>query len=267
MSLFSAKPLLTFNDGGKLYLVSARDLIRIPVWRGNRILDPDHKDYLQTQIGDDISNLDRQPYHCATFKVFDEVERATLLKTELLDGQHRSRILNEHFQKNPDAPDFQVMLCNFDCNTESDVIERFKILNTTKPIAWKEDPRISVGPYLAALETVFNANRKNNLIRRPVQGGGFVYRPYLSLDTLRDAMVHRRIGIQMKQTPSEFANRVKAWNDAQVAELQKVGGHSKQMERALQVGFILAQDKTFRWLDEVLAVVPQVAPDLTWDDI
>jgi hypothetical protein len=244
-----------FNDSSTLRVISAKDLIRIPIWHGNRILDSEHKAALQTQIANDISSLDRQLYHCVTYKTMDEDTKSSILKTVLVDGQHRSIILNEYFQNTPGAENFNVLLCDYECSSETDVIERFKILNTIKPIHWTDDPKLSAAPYIIAIERELNRNPKQKFVRQ-----GFTYRPYMSVDSLRDALIKYRVGIRIKMPPDEFAKQVAHYNKYL---LKGPRTNDKQYDRALKIGFMLGLDKSFSWIDKV-ASMPS---EFDWDSI
>lgn len=49
-----------FNDGSTLYPMSAQRFSLIPVWNGNRILDPNHVAQLRTSIRSPL-DLDIKP--------------------------------------------------------------------------------------------------------------------------------------------------------------------------------------------------------------
>lgn len=247
--------LHTYSDGSKLRLSSAYDLIRIPIWYGNRILDDNHLKQLQADIAGNIKALDLQLFHTATFPSYEEDGKA-LLKTVLLDGQHRSRILNSHFQVTPDAENFPVLIVERRCNSEADVIDYYKLLNNSKPQEWREDPKLSAQPYVRAVEQMFNKGKKQPLIRQ-----GRTRKPYLSVEDLQDEFVKRRIGIAMKERPDEFAARAYQYNTKQLQLLE--GGYSdKRLDSGVKVKFMLGLDDKFSWLDALLEPQEPASPPL-----
>jgi hypothetical protein len=239
------------SDGSELKMMTARDLIRIPIWHGNRILDEHHLDRIRTDLKGRYESLDLSPYRVVTYPVFDhETDRTPILKTFIVDGQHRARLLNEWLQSTPAATDLWLTVVDKRCESEREVIEYFKLLNAIKPIQWKDDPNMAANPYLRELERAFNS-RKISLIRP-----GKTRKPYLSVDSLREEFVKRRIGIGMKREPEEFARLVKEWNEyrMEVLQAEDPGRLDKTTKRALEMKFVLATDDSMRWLDEVLDI-------------
>jgi hypothetical protein len=85
------RKMATFHklyDGSVLRLMSAKELIRIPVWQGNRILDTEHVSEIQRAISTDIRKLDFG-YRIVSYMDTDASGRA-LKQYALIDGQHRA---------------------------------------------------------------------------------------------------------------------------------------------------------------------------------
>ena len=69
---------------------------------------------------------------------------------EIIDGQHRAKLLKKYFT-NPESEDFEVVVIEKECNNESEIIQLFKIINTTRSIQWKEDPVLVANKYIDVL--------------------------------------------------------------------------------------------------------------------
>jgi len=105
-----------------------------------------------------------------------------------------------------------------------------------------------------ALVKRYGSDKKNRFLRP-----GTTRRPYLSVDTVRTGL---RLSIEhLKQTDEEVAAFVEAvdrWNKKELAEatmrLAAGGGirDAVSLERAVEVGFMLAFDGTPRWIQECL---------------
>lgn len=228
--------LFLFSDGSVLRKISARDVVKIPIWKGNRILQQDHKQSILKSLTKGVKSLDLKPFHIVTYPVEDGETEDTL--SFIVDGQHRVSIIKEAEEK-----DFDVLVVEKKCESESDVIEYFKILNHTRAIEWKEDPVLVANRYLAALEKAFNTPKEKRI--RPKA----THRPYLYVDALREELVKRKVGHSGK-TPDDFvlfAHRVN--HDLESALLLKPVREPLE-ERAIALKFCLALDPKFRWLAE-----------------
>ena len=47
--------LHTYNDGSVLKIITSRELIAIPIWKGQRILDKDHAASIKSEVGVNIT--------------------------------------------------------------------------------------------------------------------------------------------------------------------------------------------------------------------
>jgi hypothetical protein len=229
--------LHTFSDGSILRKISARDLVKIPIWKGNRILNQEHKQAILQSLKQGAKSLDLKPFHVVSYPV-EAYESEEEIMHFVVDGQHRLSILKES-----ETLDIDVLVVEKKCESESDVIEYFKILNHTRAIEWKEDPILLANRYIVALEKVFNTGKEKRI--RPKA----THRPYLYVDTLREELVKRKIGCTGK-TPEDFVLFAKRKNE-EVLELLKRKEKREQMEeRAVQLEFTLALDPKFKWLHE-----------------
>lgn len=228
--------------------MNARDLSRLPIWKGNRFIDHEHRASIKAKIGRNIKALDLKPYHIVTYKREDENGDQQFV-SEIVDGQHRAAIIKSYYENeaelfdlNEFPEDFNVLVVDKKCETEQDIIEYFKVLNTTKAIEWREDPVLVANKYLDALLTRFNGGKKNRIRQ------GKTRYPYVSVDTLREEMIRRRIGVEMRETPEEYAERIYLEHEKGLRELREAGPKSKEQESALKADCILLIQKNYEWL-------------------
>ena len=223
--------LHVFSDLSILRKMSARDFCKIEIWTGNRNLNEDHKNHIKSQLAS-IKSLDLKPFNLVTYPSDEGV------KTVIVDGQHRATILKEAFFSNPDTENFDLLVIEKKCETQADVAVYFKILNNTKAIDFKEDPKMIAEPYVTALEKAFNLGKKDK--QKLIRSG--TKRPYLDIDKLRTAIIKRISKITLK-TPEEIVEHAISKNREWLTN-----GNSDN-EKYVALGFILAQDDKFNWLD------------------
>jgi hypothetical protein len=258
--IYNMATLHIFSDGSTMRTMFARDLARLPIWQGNRVLNQEHKASIQAQIQQNLQVLDMKPYHIVTYTK-ELSDSSTELVSEIVDGQHRVSILKDHFadehqQKqrtdlevllNPPkqlVPEgFQVLVIERRCQSESEIIEYFRILNTTKAIEWRDDPVVAANRYLDALLKKFNTPSKQ-LIRQ-----GRTRIPYVSLDIVRHEMIKRRVGLGMNETPEAYANRIFQEHQTALKELAESGASCKEEEVCLKSGCLLLIVKNYDWLN------------------
>jgi len=174
--------LHTYTDGSTLRRMSARDLIRIQIWRGNRILDLEHANQIQRAIGTRIQSLDNG-YRIVKYYEEDAAGRP-ILQSYVIDGQHRVHVLREHYNSSLCEPDFELTVTEKHVDSESEAIAYFNALNNVKPQCWKTDKNLLANQYITELELLVNTRRRQPLIRP-----SNTHRPYLSSDRLRDALL------------------------------------------------------------------------------
>ena len=245
-------PLHTLHDGSTLHVMSAQALIQIPVWKGNRILDTVHADSIQKAIGSHIQRLD-SGYRIIYIEEGDAAGK-TVHQPYLIDGQHRAEVVRRHFTESLCEPDFPVLVTVYQVDNESKAIAFFNAINHCKPQVWRLDPNLLINQYVDALVKRYGSDKKNRFIRP-----GTTRRPYLSVDTVRIGL---RLSVEhLKQTDEEVAAFVEAvdrWNTKELAEAAlrlAAGGGLRDvgsLERAVEVGFMLAFDGTHRWIRECL---------------
>jgi hypothetical protein len=231
--------LHTFHDGSELKVLSAKELATIEIWHSQRTLDVKHKNYISHQVEHSIKSLDGSLYHIVRYPPDEDSEEIR----RIIDGQHRAAVLKDYFENNPEAETFQVLIKEKFCETEDEAISYFKILNTTKAIEWKEDPKLVAQKYLEALFKIFK-NDKTKFFRT-----NKTKRPFVHIEKLEQELV-RRIWRISKMRPDEFAEEVFAWNERKVEDLLNLDGPRSSLQtQALEKAFTLGLDETFPWLD------------------
>lgn len=227
--------LFAFSDGSVLRKMSARDLVKIPIWKGNRILNQDHKDSIAKSLKQGVRSLDLKPFHIVSYPVEEEDNTEHTL-SYVVDGQHRHCII-----KDSDTQDFDVLVIEKKCESESEVIEYFKILNHVRAIEWKEDPVLIANKYIVALEKRFNTGKEKRLRQKST------HRPYMYVETLREELLKRKIGCTGK-TPLEFVTFAEETNQSLLHSLRQKEKREQIEERALALEFCLALDTKYKWL-------------------
>jgi hypothetical protein len=239
------KSLFQYHDGSVLKLMKASQIATLDVWKGNRIIDIDHRNAIQTAIGNDVKRLDLKPFHIVRYMKERDDGIVEYVK-ELVDGQHRASILQEFFESKGDTweqHDFDVLAIIKCCTDEQSIITYFRMLNHTKAIEWQEDPNLAVNRYLHALLNRFNRPYKS-LIRQ-----GKTRAPYVGIDAIREEMLRRRIHTKIQLSPEDYADAI--WNAHQkgLAELREANPSQPNQVAALKAGCILALFKRMDWLE------------------
>lgn len=222
--------MFTSTDGSVWKQIPASRLSAIEIWKGNRILDEAHV----SRISDSIvstTDLSLNPFRIVTINEDGETMRY------IIDGQHRVSILKKYFT-DPDAEDFYVVVIEKECKDESEIIDYFKIINTTKSILWKEDPKMASNRYIEAFVKEFNKDPKKLVVRT-----GKTVRPFLSVDKLRDVLIQRHV-VDWKTVPIEFAQRCREINDA---FLEDIDTSIHMNKKAKDLGFGLGMLE-FNWI-------------------
>lgn len=238
--------LHTYYDDSKLYKMSAKALIMVPIWKGNRIIDLTHVNSIKSDIGNEINKLDNG---YKIIKYFEDDENGNKIKkTYLIDGQHRRSVISDAFDNNSELNDFIVTVTEKTVQSELEAIEYFRSINNVKSIQFEEDSNLVINKYIAELINAFDS--KKNLIRN-----GATKRPYLSVDKLREKLQKMSDKIKLINS-KKFVEKVMAINykilsELEVYSLNYSGKDSKMIERILELKFGLAWDEKLKWLDEV----------------
>lgn len=234
--------LHTLSDGSTIRLMGSRELIAIPVWKGNRVIDMMHVQNLKAAIGSNVKTLDFG-YRIVTYNTSDATGRI-IQESAIVDGQHRARVLAEHYASCPSDLEFPVIVLEKRVESEYDVISYFNAINNSKPIKYT-DSNLIVNKYIQELEKVFNV--KKQLAIRPKA----TCRPYLSADKLREQFTkHVNHLSDSSAAAQQFALRVKEWNQKQLLAVSPTD--SDIVQKAAKAEFMLAVDSRLRWIPELL---------------
>lgn len=227
-----------FYDKSIMRKMAAKDLIRIPIWKGNRLLCEDHKRQIQESLKGSVRPLELKPYHIITYPVEEDGHQER--RSFIIDGQHRVSILRDAFHQTPEQENFDCIVIEKDCQTESEAIDYFRILNMTRAVEWKHDPNLLANTFVKAMENEFNAG-KIRLIRP-----AGAHRPYMSAEKLREAILKMRF--EEGKSVEEFIKKARELNTNDVAHLKAVPQRTKMEQKAVELGFCLALDEKFKWL-------------------
>ena len=236
-----------YSDGSKLFKMSASALMRIPIWKGNRIIDLDHVKNIKESIEYKAYLLD-SGYKTVQYDEMDENNKP-FKKTYLIDGQHRISVVADYFENIQDAKDFSVTVTEIRIDSEVEAIEYFNRINNVKPIQFKEDPNLIINKYIQRLLTSYPV--KSKLFRN-----GATKRPYLSVDKFRDALL-KRVDNLKKISIEKFIKECKITNTKIIQELEirSLNENEKELKiilKILELDFGLAWDDKFKWLDTIL---------------
>jgi hypothetical protein len=237
-----------YSDGSKLFKMSALALIRIPIWKGNRIIDLEHVQNIKNTIENNTHFLD-SGYKTIQYEELDENNKS-IRKTYIIDGQHRISVVSDYFENIQDAKDFIVTVTEIKVVSELDAIEYFNKINNVKPIQFKEDPNLIVNKYIHKL--ISNYPVKSKLFRN-----GATKRPYLSVDKFRDVLV-KKVDSLKKISIDTFIKECDVINNKIIQELEIRSLNEKEKEikiitKILELEFALAWDDKFKWIDNILS--------------
>jgi hypothetical protein len=224
------------TDDSLYLIIPARSFAQYDVWKGNRVIDMGHVDRIREGLKGNIPLLNSNPFRLALIKDENGVEMRYII-----DGQHRAFLIKEYFQC-LDAIDFNVLVAGKRFMNEDDIIDYFKLINTTKSIPWKEDPILCANTYVSAVMKQFNTDPKFPLIR-----SGKTMRPFMSADKLRDALISKHVH-DWKKGPVEFAEECVTKNEEKTEGLKLKDELTSMETRALRYHFALALDDTFNWI-------------------
>ncbi len=221
-----------------------KDLIKVPIWQGNRLLCEEHKKQIQESLKGSVRSLDLKPYHIVTYPEDPQVEDAEYaapieLKSFIIDGQHRISILKEAFYLNPEQENFDCIVIEKQCTTFTEAVEYFKVLNTTRAVEWRHDPNLIANTFIGAMVREFNTPKLVRIRNTAAK------RPYMSIEKLREAI--RRQNLEGKSV-EEFITNVRALNAKDLDHLKASPQRSAMEQKAVEIGFCLALDPKFKWL-------------------
>jgi hypothetical protein len=235
--------LHTFSDGSVLQKIKAKELVGIPVWKGNRFIDLAHANKIKEAIGDKIEALDSSIFRIVKYRDGDVTQKY------LVDGQHRQYVIKSYYEENVlFALNFETLVIEKTVDSEADAIEYFNTLNNAKP-QQDNDPKLLANKYILALEKFYK-----KLIRP--EGVG-TKRPFLSSDALRKVLEEN--GSMLKQSNEHvkmFIKKVDVWNKKMLTEYEVGSAFQIKdrtvLESCIKKGFVLAFDTKLPWIKECL---------------
>jgi hypothetical protein len=238
--------LHTYADGSVLGLMSARTLISIPIWKGNRILDKTHMNAIKASVADPRQLDSGYKLVCYTEP---DANGITVTQRYIVDGQHRVSVLKDYFAGELCAADFNVTYTEINVRDEAHAIAYFNKINHAKPIQFKEDPQMIVNRYIAAFGDCWPS--RHRILRTAA-----THRPFMHVERLRCALL-AHVDVLTNKSVSWFMDTVKRKNGALLREYELLlasGAESKDVkiiERAQEIGFALAVDPKLRWVTEI----------------
>ena len=235
--------LHTFSDGSVLKKIKAKELVGIPVWKGNRFIDLSHANKIKEAVGNNIENLDSSIFRIVKYKDGDVTQKF------LVDGQHRQYVIKKYYEENVlFALNFDTLVIEKTVECEADAIEYFNTLNNAKP-QQDNDPKLLANKYILALEKFYK-----KLIRP--EGVG-TKRPFLSSDALRKVLEEN--GSMLKQSTGSitaFIEKVDKWNKKMITEYEVGSAFQTKdrtvLENCIKKNFVLAFDMKLPWIKECL---------------
>lgn len=245
--------LYKYNDGSILKIITSRELVALPIWKGQRILDKTHSDNIKLSVGNNIQSLD-SGYSIVKYKE-ETADGNTIVSSYLIDGQHRASVIRDYYKETICEPDFNITVVEKEVETESDAIEYFNKINNVKAQQWRMDPNLIINKYINALEKTYNKNKKCLLIRNTT------LRPYLSSEKLRDTFNNNtKLLKNNNESITKFINNVIKYNKELITKfsldlIQEDIKENKLKQRALDINFALAYDTKLKWIPLLLADV------------
>ena len=231
----------TFSDKSILLKMKAKELIGIPVWKGNRFIDLEHAERISSAI-DNVNRLDSTIFCVVKYK------DGSIEQKYLVDGQHRQHVIKKYYEEQYILPiNFDVLVHEKTVDSEADAIEYFNAINNSKP-QQDNDPKILANKYILALEKKFS-----KLIRPEGKG---TKRPFLSNDVLRKGLEeHVSMLKQSNVFIKRFVERVDAWNKKKIHDYELGLIETKEqsiLKSCIEKKFILAFDVKLPWIKDCL---------------
>ena len=234
--------LHTFSDKSTLHKIKAKELVGIPVWKGNRFIDLEHANKIASDIGDNISNIDQTIFRVVKYKDGDVEQKY------LVDGQHRQYVIKKYYEEHYILPtNFIVLVHEKSVESEAEAIEYFNTINNVKP-QQDNDPKTLPNKYIVALEKKFP-----KLIRLE---GKTTKRPFLSNELLRKILEENSSMLrQSDEFVKRFIQKVETWNKKKIQEYELNNSIEKRdsvLESCIKKNFVLAFDSKLPWIKECL---------------
>ena len=243
-----------YHDNSTLTRTTIQELLKIPIWKGNRILDTHHSDTIYNMIHNrslNIQSLD-SGYRVIVYKE-EDASGKMIEQRYVIDGQHRLNAIKRWLDGTL-CEDFPITIIEKRVDNEADAIDHFNCINNTKPIQFSEDPVLLVNRYIEAVLKTFTSKKK--LIRSMK-----TKRPYLSVDDLRNVLMEnidrvRKVKVQL------FCKSVIEYNRHACEEYARelslgMGTDVAIKTLAVQLEFALAVDRGLSWVNTILTSLMQ----------
>ena len=240
--------LFTFHDNSVLRTMKILDVLKIPIWEGNRILDEEHKNAIETQIKENVQCLDLKPYHIVSYPSVDELNQPSIAY-RIVDGQHRVCILRSYYARNPTMQNFHVLVNEKRCESLDEVVEYFKILNHTKSIIWSGDKQLIAMNIINQLINYFK--NQNSALQKNFKMGRTV-KPFLDIYELRDVLTNYPLDTLQEFDVEIFCKNTFAYNKTLLNNIVVKQKKQAYEDKALKLGFALALEKPSKWVYNVL---------------
>jgi hypothetical protein len=214
-------------------------------------VDLAHVQALKEAVGYAISRLD-SGYRVIRYEE-EEEKGDKVMKSYVVDGQHRIRVLQDAFSVLAPDVDFIVTVTEKEVRSEEEAIAYFNQINHAKPILYMEDDTMVANRYVIGILRAFDS--KLRFIRQ-----GATRRPYLSVDRLREKLV-KHIQRVKEYSVEEFVTYVEGIHTQLLGEVRDMAqrvpvcpetGMAKKMA---ELGFALAWDDKFMWLQRLVKPV------------
>lgn len=238
------------------------ELMKIPIWPGQRIIDTDHA----RKLGGDIKELRfLDKGYCVIAIPDEDAVGKAIVQRYIVDGQHRMKVLMEAreaaFYEAKEFKNFTVTYTEKRVNDQTEANDYFyNIINNAKPLPPPAvDPTRTVNSFVEELEEAFK------LCAKACIKGHATKRPYLCIEDVREVLKKRDIDSLRNTKPDDFAKRVWEWNRKKIEEFKierrtrelsgevtsttkAVEEKNRKKERCIAVDFALAYDDELPWI-------------------
>lgn len=240
--------LHTYADGSKLIRTSIQWLLKLQIWKGNRILDHDHVKMIRDGLvrdGTTIRSLD-SGYQIIVYDEEDALGR-TVQQRYIIDGQHRFTVIQECISP---FEDFPITVVEKTVANEAEAVEYFNRINASKPLQYKEDPNLVVNRFILAIEKAFTSKKKPIRISK-------TKRPYICIDDIRRELL-KHVDVLRNMRAEVFIAKLLAWNEKKLKELELELSYMTMTkdksikETAVEIHFALGVQNRATWLIDSL---------------
>jgi hypothetical protein len=240
--------LHTYADDSKLIRTSIQWLLKLQIWKGNRIIDHDHVAMIRESLirdGTDIRSLD-SGYRIIVYNE-EDASGHMIEQRYIIDGQHRFTVVQESISP---IDNFPITIVEKYVANESEAVEYFNRINASKPLQYKEDPNLIANRFVQAIEKAFRTKKK------PIRNGK-TKRPYVCIDDIRKVLVaniEKLRGIRVEQ----FIEKLQAWNIKQLKDIELELGFMDTVkdkgikETAVDIKSALGISTGCKWVNELL---------------